>query len=47
MIEPDLTSVLDYKAVLPKVTLKTSVRDAIKVMKELNSTAVLVYDSDK
>lgn len=46
MVEPDLASVLDYNNVLPKVSLKTSVRDASILMKQLKTTAVLVYDAE-
>lgn len=44
MQEPDLTQVLDYSHPLPIVTLKTSVRDAARLMKDMRQTAVLVYD---
>jgi hypothetical protein len=47
MVEPDLTQVLDYEAPLPKVGVKTSVRDAARLMKDCKQTAVLVYDNDQ
>ena len=47
MHEPDLTQVMDYEVALPKVGLRTSVRDAARVMKDLRQTAVLVFDNEQ
>lgn len=44
MAEPELSNFIDYTRAPPQVTLRTSVRDAAKLMKEQKVTAVLVND---
>ncbi|KAI9145039.1 hypothetical protein BKA69DRAFT_1121979 [Paraphysoderma sedebokerense] len=45
---PDLKSVLSENAIrTPELGLKATVRDAARIMKELKSTAVLVYDDTR
>eukprot|EP00158_Paraphelidium_tribonemae_P005952 Partr_v1_DN27602_c0_g1_i1_m64641 putative domain-containing protein len=46
MVEPDLSSVVDFGAVtVPEVGFKTSVRDAVLLMRDCRQTAVIVADS--
>lgn len=44
MASPDLATVLQREGPPPEVSAKTSVRDAVLLMKETKSTAVLVMD---
>jgi signal-transduction protein with cAMP-binding, CBS, and nucleotidyltransferase domain len=47
MVEPSISQVINYNISIPEVGLKTSVRDAARVMKDSRQTAVLVYDTDR
>jgi CBS domain-containing protein len=44
MIEPNLLQVMNVNCPMPEVGLKSTVREAARVMKDTRQTAVLVYD---